>query len=162
MTLNLSHQRWSISYKQPPPSPSPTCTPTHSYLAPEDGEGQSTGFAELSGTPWAGGGVGGVPSTGGEAEGPRPRSEPRLLSPHRARAHHLVQQPAAWRPHGRRPRLQSKRTNTRPKEVHFAHFDTAAISSTFKIISKKKKKEKSSKDFSDAFKNLLLWCWNLQ
>lgn len=81
------------------------------HLASEDGEGQSAGLAQLSGAPWAGGGVGGVPSTGGEAEGPRPCSEPRLLSPHRARAHHLVQQPTAWRPHGRCPRLR-KHTET--------------------------------------------------
>lgn len=63
---------------------------THSHLTPEDGEGQSAGFAQLPGAPWAGGGVGGVPSAGGKTEGPRPRSEPRLLGPHRARAHHLV------------------------------------------------------------------------
>lgn len=80
------------------------------YLASEDREGQSAGLAELSSAPWAGRRVGGVPSAGGEAEGPRPCSKPRLLRPHRARAHHLVQQPAAWRPHGRCPCLQSAHT----------------------------------------------------
>ena len=127
-SLTTSTSSWLNQFLAPHSSQPATAL---AHLASEDGEGQSAGLAQLSGAPWAGGGVGGVPSTGGEAEGPRPCSEPRLLSPHRARAHHLVQQPTAWRPHGRCPRLR-KHTETHthhklPFKFYFVKMSSASF-----------------------------------
>lgn len=79
------------------------------HLSSEHWEGKSTSFARQARASWggAGGGVGGVSSAGGEAERPGSSSKARLLGADRPCAHHLVQEPTTWRPHGGGPRLEN-------------------------------------------------------